>query len=368
MNNFITNLLNLKDPNLIFLEKVELITKKDITYHLISAKLSYTPEACLHCGTINQQQIIKYGYKTSRIKLLPCNGNPMILKLDKQRFFCKHCQHTFTAKTPIVDKHCFISKQVKLNILADLKMKISEKDIATLNSVSHATVSRTIDNNYTVFVPNKHHLPEALLFDEFKSTKDAKGAMSFIFVNARTHDVIDIVENRQLPFLIHYFATFSSKARRRVKYICTDIYKPYISLIKKMFPHAQIVIDRFHIVQLLTRAFNKTRINTMKKLSTSRIEYKRLKKYWQLFLKPISELDYIHFRRFTHFNTWQSPQSVVDTALAVDDTLKNTYNALQLLLLDIKSKNKDHLLKHLAVLLDANISDEFKTAILTLLK
>ncbi len=78
INNYITILLNLKDPNLIFLKKVERMAKKGITYHLISTKLSHTPEACHHSSTINQQHIIKYGYKTSHIKLLPCNGDPMI--------------------------------------------------------------------------------------------------------------------------------------------------------------------------------------------------------------------------------------------------------------------------------------------------
>ena len=43
------------------------------------------------------------------------------------------------------------------------------------------------------------------------------------------------------------------------------MYSPYVSLIKKMFPNAQIVIDKFHLTQLVSRAFNKTRIMIMKK-------------------------------------------------------------------------------------------------------
>ena len=43
----------------------------------------------------------------------------------------------------------------------------------------------------------------------------------------------------------------------RVEYVTTDMYKPYIDLAKKVFPNANIVVDKFHIVQLLTRELNK---------------------------------------------------------------------------------------------------------------
>ena len=41
-------------------------------------------------------------------------------------------------------------------------------------------------------------LPENLCFDEFKSTKSAEGAMSFLFCNADTKKIIDSVEDRKL--------------------------------------------------------------------------------------------------------------------------------------------------------------------------
>ena len=60
------------------------------------------------------------------------------------------------------------------------------------------------------------------------------------------------------------------------------MYSPYVSLIKKMFPNAQIIIDTFHLVQLISRALNKTRIKTMKSNKTI---YNKVKRYWKLILK-----------------------------------------------------------------------------------
>lgn len=78
-----------------------------------------------------------------------------------------------------------------------------------------------------------------------------------------TGQTIDIVEDRRLDDLIKYFFYYDYKARSRVKFITIDMYSPYISLIKKMFPNAKIIIDKFHLTQLISIFLNKTRIRDM---------------------------------------------------------------------------------------------------------
>ena len=67
----------------------------------------------------------------------------------------------------------------------------------------------------------------------------------------------------KLNSLMNYFSYFTHKARSNVKLIVIDMYSPYISLIKKMFPNAEIIIDKFHLVNLISNSINKTRINIM---------------------------------------------------------------------------------------------------------
>ncbi|MBK5253854.1 MAG: ISL3 family transposase [Peptostreptococcaceae bacterium] len=368
-SNFITELLQLKDPNIEFSKNISKIKKKNITYNLISAKLSYTPQYCPICGCVNEDySIIKYGTKPSDIKLLPCNGIPTLLRLKKQRFFFKECAHSFLATSDIVEPNCYISKQVKLKILSYLSLKLSQKDIAFMTYVSHSTISRAVDSKYTAFSPSFDYLPKHLMFDEFKSTKDAKGSMSFIFADCETYEIIDIAENRQLRFLKHYFSRYSTTAREHVETICIDMYAPYMSIIKDMFPNAEIVMDRFHIVQLLTRAFNKTRVKAMANFPKQSMEYKRLKRYWCLFLKNETKLNRTDFKHYTHFSHWISEQTLVKTSIAVDPMLATTYDALQILLYDIKTKNTVKLKKDLNARLGENISDYMNTAISSLLK
>ena len=45
-------------------------------------------------------------------------------------------------------------------------------------------------------------------FDEFKSVRSVASAMSFIMMDGQSHALLDIVENRRLPYLERYFLGF----------------------------------------------------------------------------------------------------------------------------------------------------------------
>ncbi|WP_439897799.1 transposase [Enterococcus faecium] len=56
------------------------------------------------------------------------------------------------------------------------------------------------------------------------------------------------IENRRLPYLERYFSRFSLATREAVQLIVIDI-RALCFVGEKLFPNAQLIIDRFHIVQ-----------------------------------------------------------------------------------------------------------------------
>lgn len=340
-------LLGIKDLNITLLDKKPTygIRAGTISQEIYGI-LTYHPDACPHCGNIHEP-IIKYGFRTSKIALLSCAGQPLVLILKKQRFFCKACESVFIAQTPLVDKHCNISKPLKTKIAIDLTEKISEKELAKRHFVSHNTVSRIVDSAFSTFYPRYNSLPKHMAFDEFKSTKSCKGKMSFIYMDAQTHEILDIVENRQLPELIKYFSHFTKQSRARVETISIDIYQPYISLIKQMFPNAKIVFDRFHIVQLFTRALIKTRIKVMKQFSKHSKEYKRLKRYWRLIQTNSDKVNSSIFRKRPYFSNWVTDWEIVASSISVDRTLEEAYIAYQHFRKAVEDKRPDLLYRYL---------------------
>lgn len=145
-NDYTKNILNIKDENILFYENCLKICKiNNVDTKVFHSYLSYTPKFCDVCGCVNKSSndIIKWNWKRNcKIKITKIANYNTILILDKQRFFCKHCHHTFIAKTNVVDFHKHISNDTELSIKLELMNKISEKDISKHFNVSHNTVNR----------------------------------------------------------------------------------------------------------------------------------------------------------------------------------------------------------------------------------
>ncbi|HEL0669534.1 TPA: ISL3 family transposase, partial [Streptococcus equi subsp. zooepidemicus] len=298
---FINNLLGIEDENIKITNFLGDFTENNVKYSYYEANLTYEPKFCPICGNSNRKYIHKHGSKITRPKLPKAGGKFIRLKLRKQRFLCLECGCTFSCKTTLCNTNKTISVPLRREIVSGITTKISEKDISKLNGVSHNTVNRIIDDSFEALDMKYNSLPLNLSFDEFKSTKRCKGNMSFVFCDSSNGVLLDIVENRQLPFLLKYFRKYTKQSRAKVKTILIDMYKPYMILAEKMFPNAKIAIDRFHIVQHINRALSKTRINVMKDYPTNSFEYKRLKKYWKLIQRKECDLDVSKYKHFTHF-------------------------------------------------------------------
>ena len=363
-DNYILKTLNMKDENIHFYKEFAIEKnikgKRSLIYQ---GYLTYIPEHCPKCGTCYDKKIEKHGFKKSLIKIPSVSKLTTYLSLNKQRYFCNHCNKTFTCTTNVVNYGCNISNNTKHSIAIDLIKKRSEKDIATDNNVSPNTVERVIDSYYEL--DNKVYkstLPQVLSFDEFKSVKTADGAMSFHLCNAKNGKTIDIVEDRKLNSLIKYFSRYSRNSRMNVKYIVIDMYAPYISLIKMMFTNAKIVIDKFHLIQLISRALNKTRIRVMKK---NKDNYNKLKNYWKNILKSRFELECSSWKRYKCFKDLTTEQDIVDYLVSLDKEVEETYQVYQDLLYAFQNNNINVLEDTLNAKYD-NISDYMITSIKTI--
>jgi len=285
------NILNIKDDNIYFYENCFKICKiNNIDTKIFHGYLTYTPDYCIVCGCINESSndIIKWDWKRNcKIRIPKVAGYNTILLLDKQRFYCKHCHHTFTARTNVVGFHKQISNDTELSIKLELMNKVSEKDISKCFNVSHNKVNRIMhDLSRKTGLPGI--LPIVMNFDEFKVTKDTVGKMAFIITDTKKHKTFDILESRKANYLKNYFYRFPRKQRLAVKFIIIDLFGPYYVLFNSILPNVIIISDKFHIVAQDSNSFKCTIVQIMKK---DKKNYKKLKHYWKLLQKFELDLD-----------------------------------------------------------------------------
>ena len=78
--NYITNILGLKDDNIFFKENFYKEEKiKGITHKIFEGYLSYKPESCPRYGVVFDELFEKHGFITSNIKVLDVSGYKTIL-------------------------------------------------------------------------------------------------------------------------------------------------------------------------------------------------------------------------------------------------------------------------------------------------
>ena len=103
-------------------------------------------------------------------------------------------------------------------------------------------------------------MTNSLLLCPGMSLGSRKG-IGFVAQNYETNQLITILDNRRQTTIRNYFLKYPLKVRQQVQFITMDM--SGVPLARKLFPNAKIVLDRFHIIQHLGRAFLKTRIAIM---------------------------------------------------------------------------------------------------------
>lgn len=351
--NFITNILGIKDNNIIILDYLDAGTHKEII-----AKLDYPAPKCLDC----QGQMAKYDFqKESKIPYLECTGYKTLIRLRKRRFRCKVCGKMAVAETSLVKKNHQISTIVNQKITQKLIEKFPMTAIAESLSISTSTVIRKLKE--FEFKSDLNHLPEHMSWDEYSFKK---GKMSFIAQDYDTRKIVAILDGRTQATIRNHFLRYSRQVRSRVRVITMDMFSPYYDIARKLFPNAKIVLDRFHIVQHLSRAMNRVRIQIMNQFDRRSHEYKALKRYWKLIQQDSRKLSDKRFYRPT-FRSHLTNKEVLEKLLSYSQELRQHYNLYQLLLFHFQEKQTDHFFS----LIDETISSVnpiFQTVLKTFLK
>lgn len=347
-----TQLIGIKDKN-ITLNKV----LKHKTHIEMIATLDYAPGNCNHC----QGKQIKYDFqKPSKIPFLEVAGFPSLIRLKKRRFQCKNCRKVTVSETSLVQKNCQISEPLRQKVAQALVNRQALTHIAQDLAISTSTVHRKL-KEFT-FKEDFSRLPEILSIDEFSYQK---GKLAFIAQDFETKKIITILENRTQITIRNHFFRYSKEARNSVKVVTVDMSGSYIPMIPKLFPKAKIVIDRFHIVQHMSRSLNHTRIQLMTQFDKKSLEYRALKYYWKSVLKDSRKLSLNSFRSRT-FGETLTPKECLTEIFHLVPELKGYYDLYQLLLFHLQEKNADYFFDLIEEALP-HLNQTFKTALRTIL-
>ena len=159
-----------------------------------------------------------------------------------------------------------------------------------------------------------------------------KGELAFVETK-----LITILDNHRQTTIRNYFLKYPLKIRQKVRFITMDMSGSYMLLVRRFFLNVQIIIDCFHIIQHLGRAFLKTRIAIMNQFNKNSLPYWDLKNHWRLFQKDSRKLSLNSFHSKT-FRQTLVPHEIIEKTLVFSEEIANAYKLYQLLLFHYQKK------------------------------
>jgi len=93
-------------------------------------------------------------------------------------------------------------------------------------------------------------------------------------------------QNRTIRALLRFFRWFGKERSLQLNYVCSDMWKPYLKVIKKKACNARHILDRFHIMGYLSKAIDEVRAQETRTLKEKGLEPVLTHSRWLLLKRP----------------------------------------------------------------------------------
>lgn len=269
------NLLGLQD---VILKNVEQNEK----FIYIYVQMPRKAHICPCCGKETDKV---HDYRKQYIKDIPAFGKLTYIVLNKRRYVCPSCKKRFYEKVDFVPRKHQSTKRLAFYIIDKLSDERSFSSVARETNLSVSTVIRRFD---MVGFAQPKNLPKVLAIDEFKgNTGNEK--YQCILTNPQTGEVLDILPQRYSSYVSEYMRKYTKEERKQVKFLVSDMWKPYTNMSTTYLPDAIQIVDKYHFIRQIIWAFEKVRKSEQKKYGKeNRLLFKNCK---QILTKRASKLD-----------------------------------------------------------------------------
>lgn len=243
MINYTTFLFDLEDDNIKIIDQYEEGSTK-----IIVIEKPLEEHFCPKCGFKMHSKGVKA--RTVRHPILQ-DGYNLEIKIRQRRWKCTNldCNYDVSDSFNFVSKNRRTTNIIEFQILESFRdLNNTAKDIAKKFNVSTAFVL----NVFEKYVHQKRYsLPEIVSVDEVYLDMNNHCKYGLVIFDFYSGEPIDILSSRQERDTAPYFRSIPLEERNRVKYLLSDMYKPYLNYVNKYFKNAIPIVDSFHVMKWL---------------------------------------------------------------------------------------------------------------------
>lgn len=219
-----------------------------------------------------------YDHCIRQVRDMDALGWRIYLRIEKRRVYCVKCEGVKVEKLDFLADNPRYTKRMA-EYVGKLCRKMTNKAVAELLHMDQESV-KDLDKIYMKQLLAKHPIaaPRVLGIDElsigrghsFRIVVSDIERSRVIWVGGQGHKEED---------LDRFFADLGEKKSRKVELAVIDMWQAFSNSVKRNTPQAEIIYDKFHILQHLSKAMDEVRRREYKRVDGQAREYIKGQRY-----------------------------------------------------------------------------------------
>lgn len=206
--------------------------------------------ACPHCG---KAELRLKDRRVRRPRHESWGERRTVLEVETRKWRCLGCRRTFWQRFPGLQPRLRASERFRRSVCQKHFDGISRSRLGRREKISSATIERWFGWFLGLLAGERiaRQCPRILGIDEHFFTR--RHGYATTFCDLKNHKVYDVVLGRSEASLESYLRGLEGKDL--VETVCMDLAPSYRALVRKHFPQARIVADRFHVIRTVNHHF-----------------------------------------------------------------------------------------------------------------
>ena len=218
---------------------------------LWEVELKRSQVICKHCGS---DKTVRAGRCSSVVREESVRQVALRLKIHKHRIYCKFCKKTFTEAAPGVYPKRRSTQRFRKSVAQACGRMTDLSTVSRFYKVSHGFAYQVYYEQVEIKLRERRdHIkwPEVLGIDEhfFRRVRGKGTEFVTMLTDVKSRRVFEMAHGKDNQSLMEQLREIPG--RENVRVVVMDMSGSYRSFVKRFFPNAVIVADKFHVLRLL---------------------------------------------------------------------------------------------------------------------
>ena len=209
---------------------------------------------CSHCNNYTEEL---HQNRPILARDLSVFGRSVYLKVPRRQFYCPSCQRYSTERLEFLDRKRRHTQRYEQNIYARVQQSSMEQ-IGREEGLSYDEIKGMFTHVHSGKKKSCWESVKRVSIDEI-SMRKGKGSLVTVVSDIEGGNLIEMIDSHRQQELVKILIQQPFEVREQVEEVSVDMWGGFPKVIQQVFPNAQVVIDRFHVMKAVNQDLNKLR-------------------------------------------------------------------------------------------------------------